>query len=338
MSSSGHWKSSFAIVTEPQPTCDPITEMDSIAEIVVIPLLKFDEYEQHRRQLIEDLWLELKEEYIEKLFALLTQPTYDYHETVAKELAEDLLDPDIIFYLNPVESENGPVESENGNHNPEDSENDEKELIEYRKKWQQTLKEQLLMLRFPLDNKPHPRNEDDISRKQQNETFVRRYGGTPTVCHQCINNRDELFECIKSYLQQDCSTTCLATIVFNGHGSPNGLNVFTGCPIPLDDIVKLVDDSLNTINKSIKMPLAVDIVFAQCFGYLHSYKENPGDLINVITLTKKERRTTMSSTRISSQQNRHYHLESYAERRNRLGLQVQSDATTNLQGATGGHA
>ena len=86
------------------------------------------------------------------------------------------------------------------------------------------------------------------------------------------------------------------------------------------------------IDRRTEKPLAVHIVFAQCYAHMHKYNENPGNLANVISLASKKRRTTMANriTTLSTEQNHHYHLESYAQRWNRLGLHAQSGTNTSL--------
>ena len=309
--------------------------MDSAHETIMIPLLTFDEYEKQRKQRFNKLWLKLKEEYIAKLAALLIQHPYNYTETTAGELAEDLLHPDSQFFLN----------AEVG------SADDETELSVYREKWQQTVKEQLLMLRLPVNKRRHPWHKDDETRKQQNEEFITRYRGNPRVRHQRIMNRDELFARIRHFLLQDCDTTGLATIVFNGHGSPDGLSVYIGEPIPLNDIITHVHHTLYAMNRNIQMPRAVDIVVGQCHGHLHSCDEDPNNFINVISLTTEDKPKTIQNIKIgpSTGKTNHYELENYAQRRNRLGPQTltsapevqatgsEDDTDTSLEGAVGGH-
>ena len=318
---------------------DPFTEIESVYETEPISLT-FDDYKQQRKQWIHFLWLELKQAYIDDLYALLSKPPYDYSETIAEKFAEDLLDRD--------------WEGSISRNPPTGSECDGTDLTEHRKGFQRTVVEQLLLLRFPLNEVSNDQthilslDEDDKSREQQNRGFVTMYRGSPRVCHKRIDNRDELFYCIRSYLHEDCNSTCLATIVINGHGSKRGLRVNSDDnDIPLTDIIDSVQDSMDAIRTrvgSIQFPRAVDIIFAQCYGHMHGYTENPRELINVVSLTSSQRPITI----ISGTQSFHYDLKSYGERRKMLQQQAlqstftvqvaapQEDITTSLQGATGG--
>ena len=335
LSSRGDSMSSSKSATESQrqedyvPTTSyPIIELDSVNEtIITIPLLTFDEYTQQRKQTIKSLLQKVKQEYYNVLNALLTQPPYNYTEKTARKFADGLLDPRSNFSCNHLTGSRLDTR-----------------LTEYRKRWQQTVDEQLLMLRFPLNNvsivtecpstqdelhgesKVKERtlslDEDDISRRQQNEEFVRMYGGNVRVCHERIDNEDKLFHSIRTYLRKDCSDTCLATIVFNGHGSQKGLCVDSGIDIPLTEIIKNVQLSMEAIESrigTIQMPCAVDIVFAQCFGHRHGIPENSSNLINVISLASSTKPETYQNI-VSSKQSIHFDLESYAERRKRLQL------------------
>ena len=328
---------SFTLATESLPhsmrVYDYNIKRQSVYETIRIPLLTFDEYEQQRRQLIKFLLQKLKQEYIDELWTILTQPPYDYSEKTARKFAEDLLDPDSNFSCNP----------------DGDSELDGK-LDDYRQRWLQTEDEQLLMLRFPLREVSRAQNcrlslhEDDESRKQQNREFVTMYGGNPGVHSKRIETRDELFQYISSFLSTGCSSTCLATIVFNGHGSKNGLRVHSGAYIPLNDIINDVVSLMNTIRGSTGntgMPRAVDIVFPQCFGHLHEYTEDPSKLINVISLVSDQHPRSYQNIK-SSGQSTHFELESYAERRTRLKQKARVSnssepeyTTTSLQGVFG---
>ena len=280
-----------------------------VYQTIKIPLLTFDEYKQRRKQWVESLLLELKGKYFDELHALLLQPPYNYSETIARKFAKDLLDPKSNFSCNP----------------PTGSQFDER-LNEYRTRWQRTVEEQLLMLRFPLhevsvaNERTLSLDEDDKSREQQNKEFVKMYGGNMRVCHKRIDSKNDLDYCIQSYLRKDCSSTCLATIIFNGHGTPNGLCVHSGADIPLGDVMKSVQLSMDAVESrigTIQMPRAVDIVFAQCFGHMHEYTENPFALINVISLASNQRPFTYHNI-VSPEQSVHYDLESYADRRRRL--------------------
>ena len=213
---------------------------------------------------------------------------------------------------------------------------DDVKLSEHRRKWRQTREEQLLMLRIPLAGCYTDLDSDDKGRKQQNEGFVEKYGGNPTVHHQRIDESAQLFECIKSYLQFDCRKTCLATIVFNGHGSKGGLLIHNGACIPLDDIVNFVNYSLDAIEGIPLMPRAVDIVFAQTYGHMHSYRENPGDRINVISLTSDVKTATMTLHKkgSSSIESTHPELELYAQRRRMQKIDPELEC---LHGVTGSY-
>ena len=320
---------------------DPFTEIESVCKTEPISLT-FDDYKQQRKQWIHFLWLELKQAHTDDLYALLSKPPYDYSETIAEKFAEDLLEPD--------------CEGSISHNPPTGSECDGTDLTERRQRFQGTVVEQLLLLRFPLNEVSNDQthilslDEDDKSREQQNRGFVTMYGGSPRVCHKRIDNRDELFYCIRSYLREDCISTCLATIVINGHGSKRGLRVNSDDnDIPLTDIINSVQDSMDAITTrvgSIQMPCAVDIIFAQCYGYMHGYTENPRELINVVSLTSSKKPLTYQN--IYRTQSINYDLESYREKRKMLQRQAlqsnftvqvaapQEDITTSLQGATGG--
>ena len=308
---------SFTLATESLPHSitvrDHKIERQSVYETIKIPLLTFDEYMQQRWQHIKFIMQELKQEYIDELWALLIQPPYNYSENTASKFAEDLLDPRSKFSCNPVTA----------------SELDET-LDRYRKMWQQTEKEQLLMLRFPLHKVSKVNkhklslDEDDESRKQQNKEFVRRYGGNPRVRPERIEDKDKLFQRISFFLYKDCSSTCLATIVFNGHGSKDGLHVHSG-PIPLTDIINHVQLSMDDIKSrrgTIQMPRAVDIVFAQCYGHVHGHPESPSELVNVISLASNQRPRSYQNIK-SSEESAHYELESFADKRKRLKQEAQ---------------
>ena len=207
------------------------------------------------------------------------------------------------------------------------------------------------MLRFPLHNvtktkgnRRLPLEDDDKHREQQNKDFVEMYGGNPKVCHKRIDNRDDLFVCINDHLHHDCSSTCLATIVFNGHGSEvdKALCVHSGGNVKLIDIIHCVHLSMHPIRHgigAIQMPRAVDIVFAQCFGHMHGYRENPQNVINVIPLTSNEHPVTFQFVK-STEQCPHFDMQQFAQEREQRQAQAaeitQENTTTSLQGATGG--
>ena len=145
------------------------------------------------------------------------------------------------------------------------------------------------MLSFPVDIKT-TLARDCVDRKQQNEDYIQEYYGKKDdsravyaeirayrhrECCRCEIDKYHQENCMAKvmhpFLRETCKSTLLAQIVYNGHGSRDGLFVHEDDnPVKLDDIIHDVSKCFSRIPADVP-PYQIDIVFPQCDG--HSYTD-----------------------------------------------------------------
>ena len=79
---------------------------------------------------------------------------------------------------------------------------------------------------------------------------------------------------IHPFLHEICENTLLAQIVYNGHGSKEGLLVHEDGPVKLDDIIEDVTKCFRTIPRDVP-PVQIDIIFPQCYGNMYTGAKSP---------------------------------------------------------------
>ena len=97
--------------------------------------------------------------------------------------------------------------------------------------------------------------------------------------------------------------------------------------------------------------MQLTLYLVNVIGHSHSCDEDPNNFVNVISLTTEDKPKTLQNIKSgpSTGKTNHYELESYAQRRDRLGPQTltstpqvqapvsEEDTDTSLEGAVGGH-
>ena len=182
--------------------------------------------------------------------------------------------------------------------------------------------ERLLMLGFPVERVYEVMNHmgrDDIEREMQNEAFMIKYGFKPdSFNHKSIESFIGLTDSLKEFLDRDCSDHELATVVFNGNGSPGGLTFLNGECIPLDRILAQVQEIIKNIHRRRQNPRHVTIVFAQAFSHKHTYSTSGTTTLEVVSLTSTRHPISLALTSFSNfsfgppVSSHHYELENYA--------------------------
>ena len=121
----------------------------------------------------------------------------------------------------------------------------------------------------------------------------------------------EIMEHVQDFISS-CSEQdeqCQPEIIFNGHGCKDGLRLLDEdqC-IPLNSIIDCIREICHENHNLLPFPVA--IVFAQCYGHLHTFDVPPKGL-NVISLSSSKTLKTVGSSRS------HYFLNEYARDYNR---------------------
>ena len=166
--------------------------------------------------------------------------------------------------------------------------------------WFNTRNERLLLLSFPRGADEKKLKADDKLRHTQFINLLENYSEETKekAVEKSITTWHEFSTHVDDFLKEKCIQTKLATIIFNGHGSENGLRFNKDGHIPLDTIITEIRTCLDAINMDPTRvnPQAVDIIFGQCFGHVHSAAEDEWSQLNVISLTGKKGNYTFSET------------------------------------------
>ena len=268
--------------------------------------LSLDEHKRLKDQRIQQFKQNTRQHIFDEISAFYSDPKgpYKYHSKLAKNCADEWLDPDFM-----ISWDDGCSDDEDAEFTSVGS-----RLEHLRKQWLTTEKEQILMLRFPLPEHmvPHSQvpltlDQDDKSLHLQNEEFLKQYDSNTrlTVYHDRIECLNLLRHHINQFLWQQCSNTYLATIVFNGHGycirtadnSHHGtLSIYRSGNVPCDEIINIVQASLDRLQENIN-PQAVDVIFVQCYGHLHSHIEQPERRIKIVPLISNRDPNTHTSAK-----------------------------------------
>ena len=130
---------------------------------------------------------------------------------------------------------------------------------------------------------------------------------------------------IHPFLHDTCQNTLLAQIVYNGHGSPEGLCVHEDKTIKLDDIISDVTKCFKSILRN-KPPIQVNIIFAQCYGNRFTGASSQGErmMLDPDIPTEAQSDKTITVTHLVtrnvtfSMPGYHAQLEDYADKRNEV--------------------
>ena len=114
---------------------------------------------------------------------------------------------------------------------------------------------------------------------------------------------------IHKFLHETCNNTLIANLVFNGHGSRDGLCFKLGDKEHLDNVIENVHRCFRSTPSDLP-PFEVQIVFAQCYGDRYTKHKIP-DNIEVTHLVKAGQPKTHSF------RGAHLQLQQYARERRR---------------------
>ena len=182
-------------------------------------------------------------------------------------------------------------------------------------------KERLLLMQAPKRKGAVNYEKDKEARKMQYESFCKVYPGIVEreIKTKTVNTFEDMERCIKKFFKKKASRAILAVIIFNGHGSNDGLVLSEDKPVPLDTFISKVASLLEEHREEHEcvLPHRVKIVFAQCYGHL--YTEPQQKDIQVISFTNAAAPKTQAAIKLDPltrevESSSHEQLHSFASR------------------------
>ena len=161
---------------------------------------------------------------------------------------------------------------------------------EYKTRYNKIKEYSFLLIIAPVKTKDFDVHEDSHLKKIQYERMFKDIQDKDSTVTVEVTTRAELEDAIQQFIRSTAKNALHAYIVFNGHGTSDGL-VLNGKQrrYNLDDIIRFAERCFDLVDVQVPfhLPARVLIVFGQCYGHVHDSSVN-NSRFRVHSLTNPE--------------------------------------------------
>ena len=259
----------------------------------------FEEYKTLMRENLDDS----KDKIRQQLKQHLKGKLQNVSDRIINELVTNILDPkrNVKLY---------------SNHNHYSAVDYDDICREYKTRYNQIKEYNFLLIIAPTNSEYFDVHEDRKSRGKQYDRMFEDIKDRDSLVTVEVTTRAELETAIQQFIISTAKNALHAYIVFNGHGTSDGL-VLNGeerC-YRLDDFIRYTERCFDDSQDPFHLPARVLIVFGQCFGHLHDSSVN-NSRFHVHSFTNPEFCETQFHVEVSETgdfDSTHFQLETFID-------------------------
>jgi len=276
---------------------------------------------QEEEHYVQGVRKEVGEHYVQKAKALLIDRPFCFREETALKVARGVVI-------------NGEILRSNADAESDDDDDETEQINAIGQEYSRSNQIALVCIEAPSDKGGKPLEVDEKTRDMQFEKILnlhpmlkekrRKISTGPKK----VYNYEAMKDAIEGFIAMEGTSAYVATVMFNGHGSENGL-IFhehrEGEETPLDlfiaDFRQVVDKYRSAEN--FNMPGKVQVIFGQCYGHKHTDPNIPNFTIYSFTSDREgEERTYVCDSKDALSQDvtdsHHHQLEEHAQNQEAL--------------------
>ena len=242
------------------------------------------EFVQNQERHVQDMMDRLGRMHVQRAESLLKQRPFCFQPSTATKVAEGVVLNGEILMSNAEDS---------------DDEDEANWINDIGSEYAQILRVAVLLIQAPVEEDTRPLEIDTESRDMQYKNFVKIHPElnqeNPQIHKEptkIVHNYKEMQTEILDFIMKYGSRAVIASVIFNGHGTENGLRFHKhedGDEVPLDTVIEDLKNVVKANRSALELPDTVELIFSQCFAHLHKPADSPDFTVYEFTNEKVEK-------------------------------------------------
>jgi hypothetical protein len=235
-----------------------------------VKTISLEAFKQDEQLILQSGKKLITDNYIQTVQDLLVDAPYCYSEEDASETARCVIEHGEQLY------DNADMDSDS-----EDEGDEDNQINCLGSEYGSLYERSFCLINAPKSSKQTTFENDEKSRKLQYDNFAQIYpelrmAGDDADDSKCVRvdctvkDSKELNTGLEHFFKEEACKSVIAIVAFNGHGSRKGLYLDQDGSIPLDEFLENIQAMLSQHRSKTGLPHMVKVVFAQCYGHLHT--------------------------------------------------------------------